>query len=226
MVEEGTVPDLVEVPNLTIVVDEYGNLVSVDGEEVPEDLPFFGDPFSNLGEFTSGGLGGHFGPAFPDKPLAVGDSWSSTESDEIDGLGPAMTVTSSYKVVGTETQDGHEIFVIEFNTETSEVVLDLGEMFQQLFDAFGELGLESGETTDTAAEIPEITFVITVAPSSANGTIWFDQKAGIVGQYAQDTTTSISMLMDLSDANGVARMAVTMDLGMQLTAELLEGPSA
>ena len=226
MVEEGTVPDLVEVPNLTIVVDEYGNLVSVDGEEVPEDLPFLGDPFSNLGDFTSGGLGGHFGPAFPDKPLAVGDSWSSTESDEIDGLGPAMTVTSSYKVVGTETQGGHEIFVIEFTTETSEVVLDLGEMFQQLFDAFSELGSELGETTDTTVEIPEITFLITVAPSSANGTIWFDQEAGIVGQYAQDTTTSISMLMDLSDANGVARMAVTMDLGMQLTAELLEGPSA
>lgn len=226
MVEEGTVPDLVEVPDLTIVIDDHGNLVSVDGEDVPEDLPFFGDPFSNLGDFTSGGLGGHFGPAFPDKPLAVGDSWSSSQSNEIDGLGPAITVTSSYEVVGAETQGGHEVFIIEFTTETSEVVLDLGEMFQQLFNAFGQLGSELGETTDTTAGVPEITFMITVAPSSANGTIWFDQEAGIVAQYAQDTTTSITMLMDLSDADGVARMAVTMDLGMQLTAELLDGPSA
>lgn len=226
MVEEGTVPDLVEVPDLTIVIDEHGNLVSVDGEEVPEDLALFGDPFSSLGDFTSGGLGGHFGPAFPDRPLAVGDSWSSTQSNEIDGLVPTVSVTSSYEVVGTETRGGHKVTVIEFTTETSEVEIDLGEMFQQLFDAFGELGSELGETTDTTAAVPEITFLITVAPSSASGTIWFDQDAGTVTQYAQDTATSISMLMDLSDADGVARMGVTMDLGMQLTAELVEAPSA
>ncbi|MDH3260618.1 MAG: hypothetical protein OEM81_15050 [Acidimicrobiia bacterium] len=227
MVEEGTVPDLVEVPDLTIVIDERGRLVSIDGENAPEDLPFFGDPFSELGDFTTGGLGGHFGPAFPDEPLAVGDTWSTTESEEMEELGTAMSITSTYEVTGMAKQGGHDVAVIEFTTETSEVVLDLGEMFQQLFDAFGELGSElSDETTDTAVETPKITFLITVAPSSANGTVWFDQAAGVVKKYAQDTTTTISMLMDFSDAEAVVRTAVTMDLDMALTAELLEGPSA
>lgn len=109
MIEEGTVPDLVEVPDITIVIDEHGRLVSVDGEEVPEDLPFFGDPFSELGDFTSGGLNGHFGPAFPDEPLAVGDTWSFTQSEEIEGLDATMSVDSTYEVMGTETFNGRTV---------------------------------------------------------------------------------------------------------------------
>jgi len=223
MIEDGAVPDLVEVPDITIVVDERGHLVSVDGAEVPEDFPFFGDPFSELGEFTSGGLGGHFGPAFPDEPLAVGDTWSSAQSEEMEGVDASMSITSTYEVTGTEIRDGHEVMAIDFTTDTSEVVLDLGEMFQALFDAFGELG---DGTSDPTAELPQITFLITVAPSTANGTVWFDQEAGIVRKFSQDTATTISMLMDFSDAEAVVRTAVTMDLDMQLEAELLAGPSA
>ena len=158
----------------------------------------------------------------------------------------SMSITSTYEVIGTETVDGHEVAAIEFTTETSEVILDLGEMFQGLFDAFGELGAEPGDTTsDTGRETPDITFVITVAPSTANGTVWFDQEAGIVEKYSQDETTpssalktfsthqkqpaakvAFSMLMDFSDAEAVVRTAATMDLDMRLTAELIEGPSA
>jgi len=223
MIEEGTVPDLVEVPDLTIVIDEHGRLVSVDGDEVPDDLPFFGDPFSELGDFTSGGLSGHFGPAFPDEPLAVGDAWSFAQTEEIEGLDAAMSVDTTYEVTDTGTLNGHPVAVIEFTTETAEVVLDLGEMFQALFDAFGELG---NETEDTTVEIPNMTFLITVAPSTATGTVWFDQEAGIVVRSLQDTATTISMLMEFSDSEGMVRTAVTMDLDMQLTAELVQGPSA
>ena len=223
MIEEGTVPDLVEVPDLTIVIDEHGRLVSVDGDEVPDDLPFFGDPFSELGDFTSGGLSGHFGPAFPDEPLAVGDAWSFAQTEEIEGLDAAMSVDTTYEVTDTGTLNGHPVAVIEFTTETAEVVLDLGEMFQALFDAFGELG---NETEDTTVEIPNMTFLITVAPSTATGTVWFDQEAGIVVRSLQDTATTISMLMDFSDANETVRAAVTMDLDMHLEAELVEAPSA
>ncbi len=226
MIEEGTVPDLVEVPNITIVVDEHGRLVSVAGDDVPEDLPFFGDPFSQLGDFTSGGLNGHFGPAFPDEPLAVGDSWSFTQSEEVEGLDTVMSVETTYEVTGTETLNGRTVVVIEFTTKTSKVELDLGEMFQALFDAFGELGAELGDDTeDTTVEIPNITFLITVEPSTATGTVWFDQEAGIVVKSSQDTATSISMLMDFSDTEEAIRTAITMDLDMQLKAELLGAPS-
>lgn len=227
MVEEGTIPDLVEVPDLSIVIDERGRLVSVDGEEIPDDLPFFGDPFSELGDFTSGGLNGHFGPAFPDEPLAVGDTWSFSQSEEIEGLDAAMSVETTYEVTGTETLNGHTVAVIEFTTETSEVVLDLGEMFQALFDAFGEMGAELGdESEDSTVDTPNITFLIKIAPSAAGGTVWFDQEAGIVLRSSQETVTSISMVMDFSDTEEAVRTEVTMDLEMQLEAELLEGPSA
>jgi hypothetical protein len=225
-VDEGTIPDLISVPDVTIVIDELGRLVSVDGEEAPEDMASFGDPFAELENFTSGGLGGHFGPQFPEEPLEVGDTWSFTQSDEVEGLDTVMSVTSIYTVTGTETLGGHEVAVIEFTTETSEVVLDLGAMFQALFDAFGEMGSDlSGETTEPA-EIPDITFLITVAPSTAAGTVWFDQEAGIVAKFSQNTITNITMLMDLSDAESVARTAVTMDLGMHLAAEKVDGPAA
>jgi len=227
MIEEGIVPDLATVPDLTLVIDERGRLVSVDGEEVSEDVPFFGDPFGELSDFTSGGLSGHFGPEFPDEPLTVGDTWSFSQSDEIEGLDTVMSVTTTYTVTGTETLGGRTLVVIEFTTETSEVVLDLGAMFQALFDAFGELGTDLGaETTDTAPGIPSITFLITVAPSAADGTVWFDQDAGIVTKFTQNTVTNISMVMDLSDDENVVRTAVNMDLDMALTAEKLEGPPA
>jgi len=227
MLEEGTVPDLATVPDLTIVIDERGRLVSIDGEELPEDVAFFGDPFSQLSEFTSGGLGSHFGPEFPEEPLSVGDTWSFTQSDEIEGLDATMSITTNYTVTGMEVLSGRQNAVIEFTTETSQVVLDLGAMFQALFDAFGDMSAElEGETPDTAPEIPNITFLITVAPSSAEGTVWFDQEAGIVTKFARDTTTNISMVMDLSDTENVARTAVNMDLDMHLSAEKVEQPAA
>jgi hypothetical protein len=226
MVAEGQVPDLVEVPNVTIVIDERGRLVSVDGQDIPENMPFFGDPFSRLSDFTSGGLSGHFGPAFPDEPLADGATWSVSQSEELEGLDATVEIDTTYTYAGTETLGEHKVAVVRFTTETSEVVLDLGEMFQALFDAFGELGAETGdESTSTRPEIPDITFSITVAPSTAEGTVWFDRDEGIVVKSSQDTTATISMLMDISDAAETVRTAVTMRLGMQLDAELIEHPS-
>ena len=227
MIEEGTVPDLVEVPDLTIIIDDHGQLVSVGGKEIPEDFPFLGDPFSRLGDFTSGGLNGHFGPAFPDQPLAVGDTWSFSHSEQIEELDTVVSADTTYEVTGTGLLHGLEVAEIEFATKTSEVVLDLGGMFQAFFEAFGELGREPGDAPkDSAMETPEITFLITVAPSAANGKVWFAQEAGIVVKSSQDTTTSIAMLMDFSDGEGTVSTSVTMDLDMQLEAELLEGPSA
>lgn len=226
LMEEGTVPDLVEVPDLTIVIDEFGHLVSVDGEELPDDLPFFGDPFSQLGDFTSGGLSGHFGPAFPDEPLAVGDEWSSRQTEEIEGFDTAMSVETAYEVTGTEELDGRTVAVIDFETNTSKVELNLGEMFQALFDAFGEMGSELGNgTTGTTVATPEVEFLITVEPSTATGTVWFDQAHGVVVKSTQNTTTAIAMVMDFSDLEDSVRTEITMDLAMDLTAELVGGPS-
>jgi hypothetical protein len=226
LMDQGTVPDLVEAPDLTIVIDEYGNLVSVDGEEVPTDLPFFGDPFSQLGGFTSGGLSGHFGPAFPDEPLAVGDEWSTSQTEEIEEFDATMSVETSYRVTGTEEFNGQTAAVIDFETRTSGVELDLGAMFQALFDAFGEMGSELGDdTTATTVALPELEFLITVEPSTATGTVWFDQSKGIVVKSTQNTITTIAMVMDFSDPEESVRTSVTMDLDMDLTAELVEGPS-
>jgi hypothetical protein len=225
LVDDGTVPDLIEVPDLTIVLDRFGNLVSVDGEDIPDDFTFFGDPFSQLGDFTSGGLGGHFGPTFPEEPLSVGDEWSISQSEEVEGFDTTMSVETTYEVVGTEDVNGQTVAVVEFRTTTSAVELDLGEMFQALFDAFGEMGSEL-ETTDTAPAVPELEFVISVKPSTATGTVWFDQSEGVVVKSTQSTATAIEMVMDFSDSEESMRTAVTMDLDMELTAELVQKPSA
>ena len=225
-VSDGTVPDLVEVPDLTIVVDEYGNPISVDGQEVPGDLPFFGDPFSQLGDFTSGGLSGHFGPSFPNEPLAVGHEWSVAQSEAIEGFETEMSVETNYVVAGLEDLNGDTVAVIDFETTTSEVTLDLGEMFRALLDAFGEMGSELGDdTTDTTSAVPELEFLITVEPSTATGTVWFDQSRGVVVKSTQRTATAIGMVMDFSDSEESMRTVVTMDLDMDLTAELVPSPS-
>lgn len=217
MTQDGTVPDLLQVPDLTLVLDARGNIVSVAGEEVPDDAAFFGDPFSQLGDLTSGGLSNHFGPAFPDRELRAGESWSFDRSESIPGLIDEITVNTTYEVRGTETRDGHDYVAIDFVTRTSEIVIDLGEMFRNLFQSFGEMSSELGEEP---AEIPDLAFVITVAPSEASGTIWFDEAAGRSQRIEQATAATIDMVMDVSGTDGDSHTAAHLEIAMNLAAEL------
>ncbi|HDL49608.1 MAG TPA: hypothetical protein ENH33_06600 [Actinobacteria bacterium] len=206
--ESGTVPDLVEVPDTTIILDRHGRPISVDGEPLPTDLPFFGDPFSMVGGLTSGGLDKPFGPEFPDRPLAIGDTWTKEQSEDIPSTDQTVASTVTYTVTGYDTIDGYDVAVIDFTSQASGVDIDLGKMFQALFEGFSSMS-EEGSTT----EIPTIDFVISVGDSTGSGTYWFDQEAGLVRQVEQTYTVPILMHMAVEspEGSGTTDMEMTVE---------------
>ncbi len=217
-VEDGTVPDLVEVPDVTVVVDETGRIVSVNGEAAPDDATFLGDPFAGVAGITSGGIDKPFGPQFPDRPLAVGDTWTEEVTEPIPDLDQEVSSTVTYTVTGMDTIDGHDVAVIEFTAGNSGIEIDLGEVFQAMFEGFAAMG---GDEADTA-DIPTIEFVIGVDDSEGSGTYWFDQEAGIVRQVDQTYTVPMTMRMAVTSTDGDGAVDVTMSIASHVQASLAE----
>jgi hypothetical protein len=221
-VQSGTVPDLVEVPDTTIVLDKYGRPVSVDGTTVPSDAQFFGDPFALFGGLTSGGLDQPFGPEFPDHALTVGDSWTQEESQDIPDTDQTVAMSVTYTVTGTDTIDGHDVTVIDFSATSSGADVDLGQMFQALIEGFASMG----QDTSTTAPIPTIDFVVSIGESSGSGTYWFDQEAGIVRKVSQTYSIPMSMHMGVSSSDGTGSADVQMSVESSVDAQLTEGATA
>jgi hypothetical protein len=215
--QSGTVPDLIEVPDTTIILDQYGHPVSVDGTDVSSDQPFFGDPFALVGGLTSGGLNQPFGPEFPDHPLAVGDTWTQEVSQDIPDSDQTVTTSVTYTVSGMDTVDGHDVAVIDFTATASGVDIDLGEMFQALLEGFGSMA-ESDSTTTT--EVPTIDFVISLGDSDGSGTYWFDQEAGIVRKVHQTYTVPMTMHMAVDSSEGSGSTDVQMSIETAVDASL------
>jgi hypothetical protein len=213
--EGGAVPDLVAVPDITVVVDEQGRIVSINGEAVPEDDEMAADPFAGVAGITSGGIDKPFGPQFPDRPLAVGDTWSEQVTEPVPDTDQEMTSTITYTVTGMDTVDGHDVAVIGFTTATTGMEIDLSEMFQAMFDGFADMAGDD-------AEIPTIEFIIGVGDSSGAGTYWFDQEAGMVRKVEQAFTVPMTMRMAVSSSDGSGSVNVTMDIESSITATLRE----
>jgi len=221
-VQSGTVPDLVEVPDTTIVLDKYGRPVSVDGTTVPSDSQFFGDPFALFGGLTSGGLDQPFGPEFPDHPLTVGDSWTEEQSQDIPDTGQTVATSVTYTVTGTDTIDGHEVMTIDFTASSSGADIDLGQMFQALMEGFASMG----QDTSTTVDIPTIEFVVSLGETSGSGTYWFDQEAGIVRKVQQTYAIPMSMHMAVSSSEGNGSTDLQMSIESTVNAQLNEGAAA
>ena len=221
-VQSGTVPDLVEVPDTTIVLDKYGRPVSVDGTTVPSDAQFFGDPFALFGGLTSGGLDQPFGPEFPDHALAVGDSWTEEQSQDIPDTDQTVATSVTYTVTGTDTVDGHDVMVIDFTATSSGAEVDLGQMFQALIEGFASMG----QDTSTTGPIPEIEFVVSIGETSGSGTYWFDQEAGIVRKVHQAYSIPMSMHMGIASSEGSGSTDVEMSIESSVDAQLNEGATA
>ena len=218
-------PGMIAVPEATFVIDSQGNLVSgeVDGEkvEVPE-FDLFANPFSSFEGITSGGLGNHFGPSFPDQPMAVGDDWGEEYSEDV--LDQTVTTKTSYMVTGFEDIGGAKTAVIDMSTSFSGVTIDFGQFMAALFQGFADLGSELGaEGGGEAQPIPEMEFdfLISLEPSEATGTAWFDAAAGLTRRYVQDT--SVAMSMDFAVDDGIQQGSMKMDMGFDiaLSAELV-----
>lgn len=206
------------IPEVTVVIDEFGNLVSADvgGTAVPTDLlgGGFGDPTGSLG------MASVFGPAFPEEGVFVGAIWSDEETVDVPYFGE-IAIRSDHEVVGTDTVGDREVFVIESTTQVPSFGLDLADMvgFFEDVDAgtAAAMGLTVNDLELMAAEFRSMMRDAEMDMSfdfgEINQTSWFDAGDGalarMISDVAFDMKASFSGFGD--DGSMDVRMTMTLD---------------
>ena len=214
----------VEPVDVTIIVDDQGTLI-VDGLEI--DDPFgsvFGD-LGNLGSPDASGLdpGQFFGPAFSSDEAGVGDSWYG--EIETAGFGESPVVTSvTSTITATDEVDGAEVFVIETNTTTSAIELDLGEFFAGLLGAFAPDTAGGEGSAELEALMEQLKFVISIDGSKSDSTTWFDPETGVVPKWVTDGATNVVISINIPDENTgeLVGFDMEMSISQQVSYRLLD----
>ncbi len=220
-VQSGDVPDVAELEpiDLTIVVDEQGNLISEPGQ--------MGDLFGgDLGGL--GGLGGLenlapdtelgrlVGPPLPEEPVTVGDTWSETREVPMPmGLeGNPVTTEINSEVNGSDTLDGEDVLVIETEMITSPIEFDLAEFLIGFFSAF--LGEDASEEdrAELDAMIDDLRFLFIIDESIGNMTTWFDPEAGLARQAELESETHLIMDLNMPDETTGEMMGFILDMNV------------
>lgn len=203
--------DRLEPIDVTVVVDEKGRPITATGPG-GEDLPL-GD-IGGLQSFGLDPLQKPLGPVFPDRELAIGDTW--TDEQEVEGPdGEPIVSRATHTVTGSEVLDGNEVLVIESVTESSGFEFDLAELFGALFEGLGSLGEDGGADGAEVDELlAELEFAITVAPSSGTATTWFDPEAGLVRRAEQASQVGIGMRFRGPDDATGELVGFTMDMAI------------
>jgi hypothetical protein len=160
-------PTFQDIPEVRFVVDSNGGFVRALGPESGEGFPELVLPDPLPGSNLSGGLPFGFGPPFPDHPLDVGDSWTTSgPRSAIVEDGPQFT--AEHKVLRTET-------IVERDTLVINSVYQL-----------------PARATDESVGPDSITEA-SYGPETAEVTAWFDPEAGIIvrAKLARATTSEI-----------------------------------
>lgn len=220
----------IEPIDVTVIVDEQGNIVH-EGGDIEDPL---GGILGDLGAL-GGGAGpapGHdpgqfIGPPLSDDEVTVGDTW--TDEIETPGLGEDPIVTSITSTVsGVEELDGTDVLVIDSNAVTSLIEFDLAEFFAGMFGAMAPEGASTEETAEFEAMMGQLQFLISVDGTTADSRTWFDAEAGVAKQSETTSATSISMDMNIPDevTGEMAGLVMDMTLDQDVTYRLISGPTA
>lgn len=215
--------------DVTVVVDEQGNLVQEDLSGAEDPLAgMFGDLGPLGGGAPAPGLdpGQFIGPPFSDEEVAVGDTW--TDEVETPWLGDPIVTDISSTVTGIEDLDGTEVYVIASNSTTSPIEFDLAEFFAGMFGALAPEGATPEETAELEAMLEQLQFLISIDGTTADSRTWFDVEAGISRQSETTSSTDISMDMNIPDEETGEMVGFVMDLSLDqdITYRLISGPAA
>jgi hypothetical protein len=173
------------IPEVRFVVDSDGAFVRLLAPEPDQGIPGFVLPEPLPGSSRNyAGLPFGFGPPFPDHPLDVGDSWTTSgPRGAFAEDGPQFT--AEHEVVGRETILGRETMIITSVYHTP---------------AFEPGDGRVGWIRDTS-----------YGPETADVTVWFDPGAGIIVRAELDRSTTSETRHEngqVLTSNGTTQMLV------------------
>lgn len=220
-IESSDIPDMAQMGpiDVTVVVDEQGNIIPDDTSGLGEDLLGGLGGLNMLDELGAGGGAGQFiGPPFPEAEITVGDTWSDTvEVPTMPNAEPITTQIDS-EVVGTESIGGREVFVIETTNSTSAIEFDLAELLVGFMTAFVPEDMSEEEQAELDALVEELRFAISVDPQVVELTTWFDFDEGVArqAQFSSDT----HMVMDLNIPDEATGQFIEFGMDMNITQDV------
>lgn len=218
-VSPGEIPDVAQMPpiDLTIVVDEQGN--PIPREEQPGDL--FGGDLGALGGLEGFGpgtdLGRLVGPPLSDEPVTVDSSWSETiEVPTMMGVeGDPVTTVVNSEVTGTETVDGHDVFVIDTEMITPMIEFDLAEFLIGFFEAFLPDDADEEAQAELDALMADLRFLMKVDETVGDMTTLFDPEAGLARQADFASTTHLTMDLNMPDQTTGEMVGFLLDMSIE-----------
>jgi hypothetical protein len=216
-VESSEIPDmaLMEPVDVTVIVDEQGNLIPDDQPGLGEDL--LGDlgGLNMLDQFgAGGGLGQFIGPPFSEDQVTVGDTWSETVTvPTMPDTDPIITQIDS-EVVGIETIGGSDVFVIDTTNSTSAIEFDLAQLLIGFMTAFTPEDMTEEEQAEIDAVVENLRFAISVDPQVAEMTTWFDFEQGLTRQAEMSGDTHLVMDINIPDESTGELVEFGMDMSV------------
>ncbi|MCI0544723.1 MAG: hypothetical protein L0Z49_09820 [Actinobacteria bacterium] len=232
-VDSAEIPDLgaIEPVDVTVIVDEQGNVVSGEGAGL-EDL-LGGGALGGLGSLESFGegmdLGRFVGPPLSDGEVTVGDTWTEEiVVPSFTGEGSMGSTVVESTVTGTDTIDGVEVFVIDTTISVPEIAFDLAEMLLGMFEAF----LPEDATDEELAELEmlqdQLRFQFTMDPSVSHSTTWFDHEAGLArrSDYAGDQVLAMDINVPDEETGEMIEFGLSMTVSQSIGYRLVDSASA
>lgn len=216
-IEDGEIPDFtgVEPIDITIVVDEQGNVIPQD-EATADLLGELGD-MGGFGDIAGAGTdpGRFVGPPFAEDEVTVGDTWS--ETIEVPGMSEDQAITTEVtsEVTATDTVDGHDVFVIDTTSVTSAIEFDLAEFLIGFFMAFIPDDATSEDTAELDAIMEDLRFLFSIDETTSNLTTWFDFEAGLARQAEFDSSTHLVMDLNMPDEETSEMIGFVMDMSVE-----------
>lgn len=215
--------------DVTVVVDEQGNII-VDDEVFGDVLGGGLDGLGGLGDMTAPGMdpGRFVGPPFADREVTIGDSWSETiETPMFPGDEPIITQIDS-EVTGTDTLDGVEVFLIDTTSTTSMIEFDLAQFLVGFFQAFTPEDATAGEQAEIDAIVEDLEFLFVIDETVSNMSTWFDTDAGITRKALFDSSTDLTIDLNLpdDDSGDMVALGVEMSITQAITYRLVGSPEA
>ncbi len=129
-----------ELPSVTIKMDEYGKIISMDGAT--------GGPLGGI----MGDSGLPFDPAQlsgtalvglpPSGKLTVGEEWTTTSEYPIPGLGQSVQATTKAKITALAKDGDNQLATIDFTFDIPmDLTIDLGALMGMLMEGAASEGL-------------------------------------------------------------------------------------
>jgi hypothetical protein len=231
-VTQDDVPDFAgsDPVDVTVIVDEQGNVIP-EQNGLGDDL--FGglggmDMLNQFGPGAGADAGQFVGPPFSEDEVTVGDTWSeSIEIPTLPGSDPITTKVDS-EVLRADVVEGHDVFVIQTDTSTSEVQFDLADILVGFLTAFVPDDASDEDRAQIDEMASQLRFAFSIDPQASEMTTWFDYEAGVARQA--EFTTNTHMVMDVNvpneDTGEMASMAMDMTIAQNIGFRLTDSGSA